>query len=337
MLRALSGESLRVAVVGLGKMGLLHSCILNVLPNVQLVALCEKSAMIRKLLGKVLNGIRIVDDVEKLADLDLDIVYVTTPISSHFLVAKTIYLKKIAQNLFIEKTLASSYKDAKELCELANGFGDTNMVGYTRRFAVTFKKAKDVLDQNAIGEVFSFKAYAYSSDFLGSRKDSRARASRGGVLRDLGCHALDLALWFFGDLQVESAKLNSLDDEGCEDSAFFNVKKSNGPEGEFDISWCVANYRLPEVELSISGSKGIMVVNDDKLELRLKDGKSFTWYRASLHDNVFFCLGGPEYFRENEHFVNSVLGGCSAEPSFDTASEVDRIIDEVKSRADQNE
>ena len=35
-------RDLRVAIVGLGKMGLLHASIPNVLPNVQLAAMCEK-------------------------------------------------------------------------------------------------------------------------------------------------------------------------------------------------------------------------------------------------------------------------------------------------------
>lgn len=337
MLRGLSGESLRVAVVGLGKMGLLHASILNVLPNVQLTALCEKSVISRKFLKKAFNGIYIVDDVKKLSDLNLDAVYVTTPISSHFPVVRTIYLNEIARNLFVEKTLTSSYEKSKELCELVHRFGDVNMVGYTRRFAVTFKKAKDLLVQDVIGEAFSFKAYAYSSDFLAGKKGSRIPVSRGGLLRDLGCHAVDLALWFFGNLEVDSAKLAPLIDGGSEDSVYFRVKKSHGLAGEFNVSWCMKNYRIPEVGLSINGSKGIIEVNDDRLELKLNDGKSFAWYRHDLLDNVIFWLGGPEYFREDEYFIKSVIEGRNTEPSFSMASKVDCIIDQVKHRDDENE
>jgi predicted dehydrogenase len=333
----LGKETLRVAVVGLGKMGLLHTCILNVLPNVKLTALCEKSAITRKFLKKVFNEIHIVDDLEKLSDLNLDMVYVTTPIPSHFPIVRTLYLKKIARNLFVEKTLASSYDESKELCELAQNFGGVNMVGYLRRFAVTFRKAKDLLVQDAIGETVSFKAHAYSSDFFGVKKDSEAPAFRGGVLRDLGCHAVDLALWFFGDLQVEYAKLTSVIDSDSEDSAHFRVIKPSGLGGEFDISWCVDKYRMPEVGLLINGSKGTMKVDDDKLELKLTEGKSFTQYRHDLQDNVAFWLGGPEYFRENECFVKSVISGHNADPSFHIASKVDQIIDKVRNRAEKSD
>ena len=330
----MSPERLRVAVVGLGKMGLLHASILNILPDVQLKALCDKSGMIRRFMKKMLNNMHIVDDVEKLSDMDLDVVYVTTPIRSHYPILKIIYLEEISRNLFVEKTLASSYEEARELCEFAGRCGKANMVGYTRRFAVTFNKAKTLLDQEAIGEVSSFKAHAYSSDFVGTKTNPTTRASRGGVLQDLGCHAIDTALWFFGDFQVDQANATPLVDDGLDDSVFFRVREPNGIEGEFSISWCMRKYRLPEIGLSISGSKGIMNVNDDKLELR-RNRRSSIWHRHDLHDDVFFWLGGPEYYREDAYFINSVVQRRDAEPSFETASKVDQIIDEVKGANEQ--
>jgi predicted dehydrogenase len=333
----LSGESLRVAVVGLGKMGLLHASILNVLPNVQLTALCDKSRLITKLSKSLFKKVCVVDDVEKLSDSHLDAVYVTTPIPTHYPVAKTICVKGIARNLFVEKTLASSYKKAKELCELAQTFGDNNMVGYMKRFAVTFRKAKDVLDHETLGELISFDAYAYSSDFSGIKKGSKPPTSRGGVLADLGSHVIDLALWLFGELEVDSAKLESLTLEGPEDSACFSVKNSNGLEGRFDVSWCMNNYRLPEFGLMIRGSKGVMRVDDYKVGVELNNGKPSSWYRHNLRDNVGFLLGDPEYFREDAYFVKSILEDRSAEPSFLTASKVDYTIDQVKDRAGKNE
>lgn len=334
---SLSRESLKVAVVGLGKMGLLHASILNVLPNVQLVGLCDRSAMVRKFCKKVFNGVHLVDDVETFSDLNLDAVFVTTPISSHFLVTKSIYSKGIARNVFVEKTLASSYDEAKELCQFAQSFRGVDMVGYQRRLAVSFRKVKDLLIQGAIGEVASFNAYAYSSDLLGSKRNSKTSVFRGGVLRDLGAHVVDLALLFFGDLTVDSTRQKSATDRDSKDSVYFRVEGSNGLEGEFNISWCMENYRLPEFGLLIKGSKGIMSVNDDRVELELDNGKSSTWYKHDLNDNVDFLLGAPEFLREDKCFVKSVLEGRNVEPSFYTASKVDYLIDQVKYGAGKNE
>jgi predicted dehydrogenase len=332
---SLSRESLRVAVVGLGKMGLLHASILNTLPNVELSALCEKGSLLRKFCKKVFDNVLVVADLKKLSDYDLDVVYVATPIPSHFGILDAIYSNKIACNVFTEKTLASSFDEAKRLCELAESFGGVNMVGYMKRFAVTFRKAKDLLTQGALGDLVSFDAYAYSSDFFGSEKGSRASGSRGGVLKDLGAHVIDLALWFFDDLEVDSTKVEQPANWGSEDSAQFRVKRSDGLEGNFDISWCKENYRMPEFELVINGSDGSMSVNDDRLEMKLNDGKAAIWHRHDLNDHVGFLLGAPEYFREDDHFIKSVLEKSNVDSSFQTASKVDCIIDRVKSGAGQ--
>jgi predicted dehydrogenase len=332
----LDKDLLRVAVVGLGKMGLLHASILNTLPNVQIVACCDKSRLILRFFRKASNKIQMVDDVEKLRDLDLDVVYVTTPIPTHVPITKILCGEKIARNIFVEKTLASSFDKAKDLCRLSQSLGGVDMVGYMKRFSVTFRKAKEVLDQSTIGKLLSFNAYAYSSDFFGVDKGLRASASRGGVLRDLGAHIVDLALWFFGDLKVESASIESPTDEGSENSVRFKARNRDGLGGFFDISWSMKNYRMPEFGLVVRASNGLMKVDDYKVELEFNNGKLLRWYRQDLADNVGFLLGEPEYFREDKYFVESVLNSCAAEPSFSTASKVDWLIGEVKNRAGKN-
>ena len=87
---------------------------------------------------------------------------------------------------------------------------------------------------------------------------------------------------------------------------------------------------MAEVGFSIEGSEGMIEVDDDKVELRLNSGRSSVWYRHDLQDNVSFWLGLPEYYREDLHFIKSVIGSCDAEPNFDAGSKVDRIIGQVK-------
>ncbi len=176
-----SGKQINVGVVGLGKMGILHASILNVLPNVHLEALCDKSWIMRKLAKNILKDTLVTDDLNKLANLGLDVVYITTPIPSHFSIIKQIYTQNIASNIFCEKTLSSSIAKSEELCTMANNSKGCTMVGYMKRFSVTFQKAKELISQNLLGTVFSFDAYAYSSDFFGVERDPIASA-RGGVL-----------------------------------------------------------------------------------------------------------------------------------------------------------
>lgn len=322
----MENETLRIGIVGMGRMGLVHSGILSVLPNVELVAVCEKNRFIRRFAKNLFRSLNIVDNLDKLEVSNLNAVFVTTPIPSHFPVAKTILENNISKNLFVEKTLAQTYEEARLLVDLAQSYHSVTMVGYLRRFYVTFNKAKELLRKSAIGKVESFQAYAYSSDFLEAKEDEKIPSSRGGVLRDLGCYAIDLALWFFGDLAVEHNGAGINNREG----GMINFTLRNSEvTGELKVSWQKENYRLPEVGFSVVGSEGKLFVNDDQVAVVLSGGKSLQWYRHDLNDNVPFWLALPEYYREDLQFVRSLRGESEASPDFRSGASVDKIIDIV--------
>jgi predicted dehydrogenase len=323
-------EKLKVGVVGLGKMGLLHASLLSAMPNVQLVALCDKSWLMRKLAKSTLKSILVTDKLDEMSQLNLDVVYVTTPIPSHYNIVKEIYAQNIARNVFVEKTLSSKYSQSEELCKLADASQGHTMVGYMKRFSVTFRKAKELLDQGALGSVLSFDAYAYSSDFFGIQRDSVSGA-RGGVLEDLGSHVSDLALWFFEDL-LSSIQVSSSTDSRS-DSVQFEVVGLNDFTGKFDISWVKEGYRMPEFGLVIRGTKGTLKVDDNELVFTLDRAQPKTWYRQDLDDHVAFLLGDSEYFRETDHFLKSIIINAKSEPNFRTATKIDYLLEQVRCKA----
>jgi predicted dehydrogenase len=335
-------RKLRFAVVGLGKMGLLHASLLNTFEDVQLVALCDKSTLMTRVVRSIFSararstGLVVLNDIDQFSEMGLDAVYVTTPISSHYFIVKDLFAKGIVRNIFTEKTLASNYDQAKEMCEFTKKMGGVTMVGYMKRFSVVFEKAKELLNQGELGDPYAFSAYAYSSDFLGLTKESKSSAPRGGALGDIGCHILDLVLWLLGDLKVSDV-VSSYKIGNSETSASFTAVNSNGLEGRFDISQRMPKYRMPEFGCFIECPHGKIDVNDDRLRLTLRDGSQKIWYRHDLKDNVCFSLGETEYYRENLEFVNSLLENRMCEPNFDTASKVDYIIDQVKKEVAKGE
>lgn len=318
-------------------MGLLHASLLNVLPEAELVAVCEKSSLINMIFKRVFSrsNVKIVNDLEKLNGLDLDAVYVTTPISSHSSIIKALYSEKIARNIFTEKTLALNYTQSKELCEISKKIGGVNMVGYMKRFSVVFGKAKELLSQKSLGEPQRFKAYAYSSDFLGLTEESKSSAKRGGALSDLGCHVIDLTIWLLGRLEVRDIMSIAKNYAGSETSVSFNAVNSSGLTGQVDISQSMPGYRMPEFGLSIDCSEGKIEVNDDRLCLTSDDGTQKKLYRHDLNDGVDFSISDPEYFRESKHFVTSLLKNRQCDLNFENASIVDYVIDEVRNRSNK--
>lgn len=325
-------KDVKVAVVGLGKMGILHTGILSAIPGVRVVALCDKSKLITKFAKKIFgNKICVISDIVSLVDMGIDAICVTTPIPTHFKIIKTIYEYGIASNVFVEKPLALSYDESVEICQLSKKRQGVTMVGYQKRYCVTFNKAHELLEQEVIGEPVSFNAYAYSSDFIGFEGKNLRDISlkRGGVLRDLGAHAIDLALWYFGSLTLIPNTVTCEVEDGFDRAVRFSVQTKNGAEGFIETSWCKHNYRIPEIGVKIVGKRGALIVNDDKLEVDLKDGTIKTWYRHDLGDNVGFLLGDPEYYREDEHFINCIKENSNSYPDFSMASKVDYIVEQV--------
>jgi predicted dehydrogenase len=317
-------SKLNVAVIGIGKMGLMHASILNTLPQVNLVALCDKSKFIRKFCKNMFRDkVHVFENLEDLDDLNVDVAYITTPIPSHYGIAKSLFENVKTANIFTEKTLTNSYKDSVDISSIAEKSGKINMVGYMKRFSVTFTKAKELLDQNTIGPLTSFEAHAFSSDFFGV-ETSKMSKGRGGVISDLGSHIIDLALWYFDDFEVEKIENTALDVHNC---VSFNIKKDD-LKGIFNVSWCKEGYHVPEFGLSIKAENGTITVDDDAVILN-KSGQNRQWFRHDLHDNVNFLLGAPEYYRENQHFIMSVQNKTKASPDFPLASKVDKVIDQV--------
>jgi predicted dehydrogenase len=244
-----------------------------------------------------------------------------------------LYAKKIARNIFVEKTLAENYTQSKELCLAAKNVDSITMVGYMKRFNVIFEKAKELLTQGNLGEPTSFKAYAYSSDFVELSKNSKLTASRGGAIRDIGCHVIDLAFWLLGDLELHDVTSAVQTEKDGEPPFSFMAATSAGLTGQFEISQRMPNYHMPEFGLTIECQKGKIQVNDDRLILTPVDAAPKKWFRHDLHDNVDFSMGEAEYFRENRHFMDALLANQKCEPNFETAAKVDNFIDQLLSRS----
>ncbi len=320
--------TLRVGIVGMGKMGLLHASLLSTFPEVEVRAACESQFPIRRFGGKMLPGIRFVRTIAELRGEGLDAVYVTTPPRSHAALVRMVLEESIAAHVFVEKPLASSAQEGEEIFCLARAHRGVSMVGYQKRFAVTFRKARDLLRDGAIGEIRSADAYAYSSDFAHAGADHPQARARGGALRDIGCHAVDLLLWFFGEIVVVSSRgASAALDAGV---IMADLATSSGIPCTLSVSAAMPDYRLPEIGVKVTGSYGLLSVNEDRVELERHGAECVLWHRHGLHDHVPFLLADPEYHREDESFIAAIRDGSHATPDFEDGARVDAVLDRIE-------
>ena len=328
--------TVKVGIVGLGKMGLLHAGILNALPESSVSSIAEKEGTLSKFAKKLLPGVRFYSNVgDMLCHEELDAVYVTTPISSHLPIMEHIVSSEKKPGVFVEKPLAGNYRDASRLHGLASSRGLLSMVGFQKRFSPIFQRARSMLAEGILGEVTSFAAYSYVSGMFSEGKGWRFKAGQGGALLDLGPHLIDLLMWYFGEPIDIKGSTRSTYSKEVDDSAQGTLRFRTGLVGSFDVSWSVEGYRLPEIGISVTGRNGMLRVTDDYLKVELssesagmKAGKHH-FQKPEFNSGVDFLIGDPEYCIEDRYFIECILHHKFPEPDFLAGSKVNMIVDEI--------
>jgi len=302
---------MKAAIIGLGKMGLLHTGLLNTLKNVEIKAIAEKEGFLKKYIKKSFPELNVYDDyVEMLEKENLDVVYITTPISSHFPIISDVIDSRI--NFFVEKPFVKNFEEAKILCSRLKDSNIGSAVGYHLRFSDTFEYCKNLLTANVLGDIEFVDASMYVSNIFSKPSGWRfIKKSGGGVLIEFGCHLVDVIRWFFGEIEKVKGNVKSLYSP-VDDVAHFEMEFEKGAKGQVDTSWSKeGGYRIMETNVEIKGSNGRIKVNQDYVDLKLKESVSqfdnleTRIYKQILGVNVPFDIGGPEYTRQEINVIQS--------------------------------
>lgn len=326
---------MKVAVVGIGKMGMLHAGIMNGLQGVELCAISDNSKF---LLGfaKSIKGIPGYDDYRKMLDKEKpDAAVLATPIFLHVPMAMECVERDIP--FFLEKPLSLRSGEAEPLADKVEQKKLTTMVGYMMRYVDTFAKAKAILDAGVLGRPITFDATIYVSQLFRTGKGWRysKEQSGGGVVMAQATHLIDLLKWYFGRVTMVSAHTKSWYSEEVEDFAHVYLDFSGGPSGWFDSSWSMRHHRLLEVTININGENGNLTVTDDLVQFFLDSPSGeypagWTQFRIpELWRGVEIDLGGPQYTRQDVEFVNAVREKRRVATDVQNALEVQRIVDAI--------
>jgi 1,5-anhydro-D-fructose reductase (1,5-anhydro-D-mannitol-forming) len=151
------------------------------------------------------NGIRKCydDPLQVIGDPEVDAVYIATPPGSH-----TEYALKVIEAgkpVYIEKPMARTYQECCQINEAAALNNVPVFVAYYRRSLEYFQRVKEILGLGELGKILTlhidqhFKARP--EDFNRDSPPWRIvpEISGGGYFHDVGCHALDILFYLFGD------------------------------------------------------------------------------------------------------------------------------------------
>ena len=196
------------AVIGLGSISCRHRRNLRTrFPDVRIIAM-SASGRSPDILPE--NSDILVDSPANVISLKPELVVVASPATMHAIHAIPFLEANIAT--LIEKPLAASIVDARQLAATSRQSGTASGVGYCLRFHPAARLLKSVLKRGAIGRVFHVFATVgqYLPDWRPG-KDLRQSVSAnpdlgGGALLELS-HELDYLGWLLGGLSFEHALL----------------------------------------------------------------------------------------------------------------------------------
>jgi len=331
---------LKIALIGVGKMGLSHLAILSAHPEVAVVAICDNATYLTSPLRKQMQLKTFKDHKKLFKECEFDAVVISTPNSTHYEIAQMALSKDI--NVFLEKPLCLDPSQSKKLAELAESRNLVNQVGYHNRFIGTFREMRRLIISGAIGEIYHLEGTAYGQVVIRKKAGKTWRSKKsegGGCLHDYACHVLDLMNFVFQcPSAVKSSQLQSIFSIGIEDAVYASFEYEAGATGFLEVNWSDQSYRKMSTTITVYGKAGKIIADRQEIRVYLAPGHACEFYGegwtikyiTELQEPVNFYLRGEEYTAQLDHFINSIQGKSTEVVStFDTASETDRLISKI--------
>ncbi len=168
---------LKVGVIGTGHLGKFHLNNWAEIEGIQLIGFCDTDDANAKLVSEKYNLPRY-NDAEKLID-DCDIVDIVAPTVFHFELCEAAIKK--GKHVFVEKPLANTMDEARELVKLAKEANIKFQVGHVERFNPAFLSLKQYDLQPMFIEVHRLAQF-------------NPRGTDVSVILDLMIHDIDIIL-----------------------------------------------------------------------------------------------------------------------------------------------
>jgi predicted dehydrogenase len=195
-------SEIRIAVIGVGRMGLTHAeNLAHRVRGARLVAVttskAERAAEVRRSGGDV----AVFPTLEALLDAgDLDAVCISSSTSAHADNVETCAAAGL--HIFCEKPLALTLPDCDRAIAAAERAGVKLMMGHVRQFDAGHVEAKRFIDAGAIGQPLVFRAI--SGDVDPPPPSFADPVVSGGLILDAMYHDLYLSRWLMADEPVRA-------------------------------------------------------------------------------------------------------------------------------------
>jgi len=302
-------RKINYGIIGVGIQGENHIRCLKNNPQVELKAIADINKERARNIVEKYKIRKWYEDYRKLlTDPEIEAVSITTPDFLH----KEIVIEaaRCGKHILVEKPLATSVKDAREIVNVSRASDVKLMVNFSNRWSPPFRHVKESIDKGELGEIFY--AYARLSDTIYVPTKMISWAHKTNVLWFLGSHVIDLLLWYFNDEVIKVygvSKSKVLNAKGVATPDFYQaiLEFKRGSVATVECSWILPlTYPfIVDFKIEVVGSKG--AVNVDRSHhgaVRKADERGYTY------PDILYLphIGVPIFLYESiNEFVKCVL------------------------------
>ena len=319
---------LTMAVVGCGYWGPNLIRNFSSLSDCRIKYACDADASRLNHMKALYPHIEMVSDFEAVVrDPDVQAVAIATPVCSHYSMAKACL--ENGKHVFIEKPMAASTENCRDLIRTAEERDLQVMVGHTFIFSPSVRKIKEIIDRGALGEILYVSARRLNLGLF--QKDIN-------VTWDLAPHDLSIILYLLGQVPISvncqgQAHLNA----GIEDVTVMTLNFGKGKLAIIQSSWLDPNKVR---DMTFVGSRRMLVYNDlepnEKIKIFDKRVETPPYYDtfAEFHYSYHYGDVYSPYLKMHEplklecqNFIESILHGAPCESDGHYGLQVVRILE----------
>jgi len=278
--------SIRVGIIGMGKMGAIRAREVQASSDLKLCAVAD-------IRSEALEPYDIVGFTEpsRLVDEDLDAVFVCAYNHS----APDIVINSLDRgfHVFCEKPPGRSVSDVERIMEAAERNSNCKIkFGFNHRYHYSVMEAKRMIESGSFGKLLWLRGVygkAGGVEFENDWRSDRTKAG-GGILLDQGIHMLDLFRYFAGDFcEVKSMVTTSYWNIPVEDNAFALLRTQAGQIATIHSSSTQWKHRF---SLEIALDDGYINLNGIMSSTRSYGDETLTFARKQFEDTTF-AFGKP--------------------------------------------
>jgi len=302
--------TIRFAILGAGRIGLVHAQTITSNSQAKLVAVADAfEEATNKLVAMYGGEPRDIDGIA--AAKDIDAVLICTPTNTHAeLIEK---FARAGKAIFCEKPIDLSVERVKSCLHVVEDAGAKLMVGFNRRFDPHFVALREAVISGQIGDVEMINIVSRDP---GAPPPEYIKVS-GGIFKDMTIHDFDMARFLLGE-EIENVIANAsvlvdpkIGELGDYDSANVILTTANGKQCSISNSRR-ATYGYDQ-RIEVHGSKGMVSAENQRpVSIEIANAGGFT--RPPLHD--FFMTRYIEaYASEISSFISALVNESPMTPS----------------------